>query len=374
MTDQEFLEYVQSGGQVETDDPMPDEYRAKLIKFIEMHGNSELMGVLPEREWILRAPTLQRKLALTAKVQDEVGHAQLIYRVVEDLGKPREQCLADLISGKSKFHNVFHYPTKTWGDVGVIAWLVDAAAIISQKALLKCSYAPYARIMKKICWEESFHILHGRDVILTMMNGTDEQRELVQEAVNRWWGPLMQFHGNPIPAEDDPMYIWRIKSQGNGEARQQFLDGYVPQIWELGLTVPDPKLRKDDDGVWEFTEPDWDELKHVVTGHGPMTAGAARAARAGARARRNGSAAPCSPKRRDRSSRCSGRSGRVSLSRMPARSQHPMRRSQRPTRGSSTAGAASRSRSGSSRASRCCRSRSSSTSSSATTTGSTATR
>jgi ring-1,2-phenylacetyl-CoA epoxidase subunit PaaA len=150
--EQEFLDYVQSGGQVETDDWLPEDYRAKLIKFIEMHGNSELMGVLPEREWILRAPTLQRKLALTAKVQDEVGHSQLIYRVVEDLGKPREQCLDDLISGKSKFHNVFHYPTKTWGDVGVIAWLVDAAAIISQKALLKCSYAPYARIMKKICW------------------------------------------------------------------------------------------------------------------------------------------------------------------------------------------------------------------------------
>src|SRR5881396_1842845 len=219
----EFLEYVQSGGQVETTDWMSDDYRAKLIKFIEMHGNSELMGVLPEREWILRAPTLQRKLALTAKVQDEVGHSQLIYRVVEDLGKPREQCLADLISGKSKFHNVFHYPTKTWGDVGVIAWLVDAAAIISQ------------------------------------------------EALNRWWGPLMQFHGNPIPKDDDPMYVWRIKSQGNGEARQQFLDGYVPQIWELGLRVPDPKLRKTDDGVWEYSEPDWDELKHVVTGHGPKT-------------------------------------------------------------------------------------------------------
>jgi ring-1,2-phenylacetyl-CoA epoxidase subunit PaaA len=270
--EQEFLEYVQGGGQVETDDWMPDEYRARLIKFIEMHGNSELMGVLPEREWILRAPTLQRKLALTAKVQDEVGHSQLIYRVVEDLGKPREQCLGDLISGKSKFHNVFHYPTKTWGDVGVIAWLVDAAAIISQKALLKCSYAPYARIMKKICWEESFHILHGRDVVLTMMLGTDEQRELVQEALDRWWGPLMQFHGNPISRDEDPMFIWRIKSQGNEEARQQFLDGYVPQIWELGLTVPDPNLRKRDDGVWEYTEPDWDELKHVVTGHGPQTA------------------------------------------------------------------------------------------------------
>jgi ring-1,2-phenylacetyl-CoA epoxidase subunit PaaA len=269
--EQAFLEYVQAGGQVETTDWMPEDYRAKLIKFIEMHGNSELMGVLPEREWILRAPTLQRKLALTAKVQDEVGHSQLIYRVVEDLGKPREQCLADLVAGKSKFHNVFHYPTKTWGDVGVIAWLVDAAAIVSQKALLKCSYAPYARIMKKICWEESFHILHGRDVILALVTGTQEQFELVQEAINRWWPPVMQFHGNPIPRDEDPMWQWRIKSQGNEEARQQFLDGYVPQIRELGLEVPDPKLRKRDDGVWEYTEPDWDELKRVVTGGGERT-------------------------------------------------------------------------------------------------------
>ena len=342
---------------------MPDEYRAKLIKFIEMHGNSELMGVLPEREWILRAPTLQRKLALTAKVQDEVGHSQLIYRVVEDLGKPREQCLADLISGKSKFHNVFHYPTMTWGDVGVIAWLVDAAAIISQKALLKCSYAPYARIMKKICWEESFHILHGRDVILTMMNGTDEQRELVQEALTRWWPPLMQFHGNPIPAADDPVVQWRIKTQGNEEARQQFLDGYVPQIWELGLTVPDPKLRKRDDGVWEYTEPDWDELRSVVTGHGPKTAERLEFRRVSREetewvrrvaARRRGV--------RSWSGRSSGRSGRASRSSTPARSSRPTRRSRGPTRTSSTAGAASRSRSGSSRASRSSRSRTSSTS------------
>src|SRR6476646_4910022 len=269
---QEFLAYVQEGGQVEATDWLPDEYRQRLIKFIEMHAGSELMGVLPEREWILKAPTLQRKLALTAKVQDEVGHAQLIYRVAEDLGKPRAEMFADLLSGKAKFHNVFHYPTRTWGDVGVIAWLVDAAAIISQKALLKCSYAPYARIMKKICWEESFHILHGRDVILAMVTGTPEQFELVQEAVNRWWGPLMTFHGNPIAADSDPMYIWRIKSQGNEEARQQFLDGYVPQIWELGLTVPDTKLGKRDDGAWEYTEPDWAEIKQVVTGHGPRTA------------------------------------------------------------------------------------------------------
>src|SRR6266496_6114275 len=269
--EQAFLEYVQGGGQVETADWLPDDYRAKLIKFIEMHGNSELMGVLPEREWILKAPTLQRKLALTAKVQDEVGHAQLIYRVVEDLGKPRADSLEDLVSGKAKFHNVFHYPTVSWGDVGVIAWLVDAAAIISQMALLKCSYAPYARIMKKICWEESFHILHGRDVILTLMNGTDSQRELVQEALDRWWGPLMQFHGNPIPPESDLVLQYRIKTKDNESLRQEFLDGYVPQIWELGLTVPDPNLRRSDDGVWEYSEPDWEELRTVVTGHGPRS-------------------------------------------------------------------------------------------------------
>ena len=252
---------------------MPDEYRARLIKFIEMHGNSELMGVLPERDWILRAPTLQRKLALTAKIQDEVGHAQLIYRVVEDLGKARNACLDDLVSGKSKFHNVFHYPTRTWSDVGVIAWLVDAAAIVSQKALLKCSYAPYARIMKKICWEESFHILHGRDVILAMVTGTEEQFGLVQEALDRWWKPLMQFHGNPIAAEADPMYVWRIKSQGNEEARQQFLEGYVPQIRELGLTIPDPRAAKGrGDRAWLYTEPDWENLRAVVTGHGPASA------------------------------------------------------------------------------------------------------
>ena len=268
----EFVDYVQSGGLVEPTDWMPDEYRKRLIKFIEMHANSELMGVLPERDWILRAPTLQRKLALTAKIQDEVGHAQLIYRVVEDLGKPREACLDDLIAGKAKFHNVFHYPTRSWGDVGVIAWLVDAAAIVSQKALLKTSYAPYARIMKRVCWEESFHILHGRDVVLAMVNGTDSQREMVQEALDRWWEPLMMFHGTPIPAEEDPMYYWRIKSQANEDARQQFLEGYVPQVWELGLSLPDPKLHRGDDGVWAYTTPDWDKLMSVVSGNGPASA------------------------------------------------------------------------------------------------------
>src|SRR6266700_4437374 len=223
MSEAEFLEYVQSGGQVETDDWMPDEYRSRLIKFIEMHANSELMGVLPEREWIMRAPNLRRKLALTAKVQDEVGHAQLLYRVAEDLGKPREAMITDLIAGRTKFHNVFHYPTRSWADVGIIAWLVDAAAIVAQQALRESSYAPYARTMKKICWEESVHIMHGRDVVLTMVNGTEKQRAMVQEALDRWWGPLMQMHGPRSDRAKDRDIHWRIKNKDNDTLRQEFL-------------------------------------------------------------------------------------------------------------------------------------------------------
>ena len=162
------------GGKVEATDPMPDEYRTAVLRFVEMHANSELMGVLPERDWIMRAPTLRRKLALTAKVQDEVGHAQLLYRVAEDLGKPREAMFDDLLAGRTKFHNVFHYPTVSWADIGMIAWLVDAAAIVAQQALRDSSYAPYARTMRKICWEESVHIMHGRDVVVTMVTGTPD--------------------------------------------------------------------------------------------------------------------------------------------------------------------------------------------------------
>ena len=171
-----FEAHVMNGGKVEAVDAMPDEYRTAVLRFVEMHANSELMGVLPEREWLMRAPTLRRKLALTAKVQDEVGHAQLLYRVAEDLGKPREAMFDDLLAGKTKFHNVFHYPTVGWADVGMIAWLVDAAAIVAQQALRDSSYAPYARTMRKICWEESVHIMHGRDVVVTMVTGTPAQR------------------------------------------------------------------------------------------------------------------------------------------------------------------------------------------------------
>ncbi|MGH2407582.1 MAG: 1,2-phenylacetyl-CoA epoxidase subunit PaaA [Candidatus Limnocylindrales bacterium] len=267
-----FEAHVTGGGKVEANDWMPDEYRSEVIRFVEMHANSELMGVLPEREWILRAPTLRRKLALTAKVQDEAGHAQLLYRVAEDLGKPREAMFDDLLAGKTKFHNVFHYPTRSWGDVGVIAWLVDAAAIVAQQALRDSSYAPYARTMRKICWEESVHIMHGRDVVTTLVNGTAEQFAMVQESLDRWWGPLMQMHGPRSPREKDRDLHWRIKAKTSEELRQEFLDIYVPRIRELGLTLPDPELRYDEaERTWRYTEPDWDELRTVVTNHGPMS-------------------------------------------------------------------------------------------------------
>jgi ring-1,2-phenylacetyl-CoA epoxidase subunit PaaA len=267
-----FEAYVAAGGKVEAGDAMPDVYRTAVLRFVEMHANSELMGVLPEREWLMRAPTLRRKLALTAKVQDEVGHAQLLYRVAEDLGKSREAMLDDLLAGRTKFHNVFHYPTRSWADVGIIAWLVDAAAIVAQQALRDSSYAPYARTMRKICWEESVHIMHGRDVVVTMVTGTSSQRAQIQEALDRWWGPLMQMHGPRTPRERDLDLRWRIKAKTSEELRQEFLTIYVPRLLELGLVIPDPALRFDAaDGVWRYTEPDWDELRTVVTNHGPMS-------------------------------------------------------------------------------------------------------
>lgn len=268
-----FRAHIEAGGQVEATDWMPDEYRRRVLRFVEMHANSEIMGALPERDWIGRAPSLKRKLGLSAKIQDEVGHAQLIYRVAEDLGKPREQMFADLIAGKSKFHNVFHYPTRSWGDVGAISWLVDGAAILSQSGLLRCSYAPYARIMKRICWEEAVHLKHGEDICLTLAGGTPLQRAMLQEAIDRWWEPLMMFHGPPTPPEKDGDLAWRIKAKPNEELRQEFLDRYVPQMLEIGLTVPDPACRKDPEtGRWQYTEPDWGRLAQIGNGGGPASA------------------------------------------------------------------------------------------------------
>jgi ring-1,2-phenylacetyl-CoA epoxidase subunit PaaA len=267
-----FEAHIADGGSVEATDWMPDEYRNAVLRFVEMHANSELMGVLPEREWLMRAPTLRRKLALTAKVQDEVGHAQLLYRIAEDLGKPREAMFDDLLAGTTKFHNVFHYPTVGWADVGMIAWLVDAAAIVAQQALRDSSYAPYARTMRKICWEESVHIMHGRDVVVTMVLGTTRQRADIQDALERWWGPLMQMHGPRSPRDADRDLHWRIKAKTSEELRQEFLTIYVPRIRELGLVIPDGGLRLDETtGVWTYAEPDWAELRTVVTNHGPMS-------------------------------------------------------------------------------------------------------
>jgi ring-1,2-phenylacetyl-CoA epoxidase subunit PaaA len=269
----EFRGRIQAGEKIEASDWMPDEYRHSALKFIEMHANSEVMGALPEREWIPRAPTLRRKLSLTAKVQDEVGHGQILYRVAEDLGKSREAMFDDLVNGRTKFHNVFHYPTRSWGDVAVIGWLIDGAALVTQKALLDASYAPYVRAMRRICPEESLHLRHGEDLTLELVSGTTEQREMFQEAVNRWWQPIMHFFGPPSKPDRDVLLYWGIKTRTNEDLRQEFFSTYVPKLWDLGISVPDPDLRFDGErGEWIWSEPDWDEFWRVVKGDGPMTA------------------------------------------------------------------------------------------------------
>ncbi|MBY5163255.1 1,2-phenylacetyl-CoA epoxidase subunit PaaA [Salsipaludibacter albus] len=266
---EEFLEQVHNGRLVEPHDWMPETYRRLNLKFIEMHANSEIMGALPEREWIARAPTLKRKRSLAAKVQDEVGHGQLIYRVAESLGKPRRQMYDDLVHGRSSFHNVFHYPTHTWGDVACIGFLVDGAAIVTQRALLDTSYGPYVRVMKRVVAEESLHYRHGEDIMLALASGTDEQFAMLQEAVTRWWEPIMHFFGTDVAAEDDPSMHWGIKPQTNETSRQSWMSQYIPKMWDMGLELPDDQLRWDpDEEVWIYTEPDWDRLKAIVKGEG----------------------------------------------------------------------------------------------------------
>ena len=212
-------------------------------------------------------------MSLTAKVQDEVGHAQLIYSIAQDLGKSRDEMIADLIAGKTKFHNVFHYPTESWGDVALIGWLIDGAALVTQHALLKSNYAPYVRILKRICAEESLHLKHGEDITLELAAGTPAQRALFQDALDRWWEPIMHFFGPSYAPANDALLMWRFKTRANEDLRQEFLDRYVPRIRSLGFVIPDPALQKDEaTGRWRYTEPDWDVLKAVVTGNGPATA------------------------------------------------------------------------------------------------------
>jgi ring-1,2-phenylacetyl-CoA epoxidase subunit PaaA len=273
---EEFLERIHAGHKVEPSDWMPATYRQLNVKFIEMHANSEIMGALPEREWIARAPSLRRKRSLAAKVQDEVGHAHLIYRVAETLGRPRQAMYEDLIAGRGRFHNVFHYPTYSWGDVACIGFLVDGAAIVTQRALLETSYAPYVRVMRRVVAEESLHYRHGEDLLLAMASGTDEQFAMLQEAVDRWWTPILHFFGTDVAAEDDPMIRWGVKTRTNEESRQEWLNTYVPKMWDLGIELPDPELAYDADAKrWRYTEPDWDELAALVKGE-PSEATATR--------------------------------------------------------------------------------------------------
>ncbi len=270
-----FAERIARGDQIEAGEWMPAEYRFEAQRLIQMHANSEIMGALPEREWIPRAPTLARKMALTAKVQDEVGHAMLLYRVAETLGRPREEMFAELVEGRARFHNVFHYPAETWADVAIIQVFVDGAAMQTQGALRSCSYAPYSRVLKRICYEEDFHIQLGLDVFRSLAEGTPRQRAMLQDALNRWWVPILQFFGMPdrVSPHTEKMLAWRLKVKSNEELRQQFLRRFVPIILEYGLEVPDPHLRwVEEEQRYVYTEPDWEELRRVGRNGGPKSA------------------------------------------------------------------------------------------------------
>jgi ring-1,2-phenylacetyl-CoA epoxidase subunit PaaA len=284
----EFEDRVHKGGLVEPDDWIPHNYRVGMLRMAEHHANSEIVGALPEGEWITRAPSLRRKLALIAKVQDEVGHGQMLYRVSQDLGKPRDQMLRDLITGKTKYHNVFNYPAPTWADVAMIQWLVDGAAIMNQATLADGSYGPYVRTMKRINMEEAFHFKSGEDMVLTLMSGTPRQKQMAQEAFDRWWEPCLMFFGPPDKdsVKTTPFMRWRIKTATNDELRQRFVDRFAPAALDLRLKVhvtkkddkgmvlerkPDPELRYDEAaGHWRFSQPDWNEFYRVVKGNGPL--------------------------------------------------------------------------------------------------------
>jgi len=269
----EFEARIAAGDRVEPGDWMPDEYRQNLIRMIGQHAHSEIVGQLPEGKWIPYAPGFRRKLILLAKVQDEAGHGQLLYRAAETLGKSRENMMDELLAGKAKYSNVFNYPTPTWADVGVIGWLVDTAAVINQTMLAQGSYGPYARAMKRICYEESFHIKQGYDAVVALTKGTLEQRAMAQDAVNRWWYPTLMMSGPPDSMSDHTARAmrWRIKTKTNDQVRQEFVDHIVPQIRAIGLEVPDRNCAYDEkSGHYRFTAPDWNELRRVVNGDGPM--------------------------------------------------------------------------------------------------------
>ncbi|MTW18495.1 1,2-phenylacetyl-CoA epoxidase subunit A [Rhodoplanes serenus] len=269
---QRFQERIDAEERIEPNDWMPEAYRRTLVRQISQHAHSEIIGMQPEGNWITRAPSLRRKAALLAKVQDECGHGLYLYAAAETLGVAREEMVDQLLAGKAKYSSIFNYPTLTWADIGAIGWLVDGAAIMNQIPLCRCSYGPYARAMIRVCKEESFHQRQGYEIMLTLCRGTAEQKEMAQDALNRWWWPCLMMFGPPDSASQhtDTSTRWKIKRFTNDELRRKFVDATVPQAHFLGLTVPDPELRFDEaTGHWVHGAIDWDEFKQVVAGNGP---------------------------------------------------------------------------------------------------------
>ena len=269
---EKFQEKIEGEIKIEPKDWMPEKYRQTLIRQISQHAHSEIVGMLPEGNWITRAPSLKRKAILLAKVQDEAGHGLYLYSATETLGITREQTINDLHSGKAKYSSIFNYPTLTWADIGAIGWLVDGAAILNQVMLTRTSYGPYARAMVRICKEESFHQRQGFEILLVLSRGTKEQKEMCQDAINRWWWPSLMMFG-PHDSESthsDQSMKWKIKRKSNDELRQNFVDMIAEQAKVLGMTLPDPELKWDEKrNHYDFGEINWEEFWNVVKGNGP---------------------------------------------------------------------------------------------------------
>jgi ring-1,2-phenylacetyl-CoA epoxidase subunit PaaA len=267
-----FQDKIDADIKIEPRDWMPDDYRATLIRQIGQHAHSEVVGQLPEGNWITRAPTLERKAILLAKVQDEAGHGLYLYSAAETLGESRDELIRLLHEGKMKYSSIFNYPTLNWADIGAVGWLVDGAAIVNQVALQRTSYGPYARAMVRICKEESFHARQGYSAMMAMAFGTPQQKQMAQDALNRMWFPCLMMFG-PSDAESvhsEQSMAWRIKIKSNDELRQQYVDQTVPQIEYLGLELPDPGIKWNEErGHYDFSEPDWSEFFNVIKGNGP---------------------------------------------------------------------------------------------------------
>jgi ring-1,2-phenylacetyl-CoA epoxidase subunit PaaA len=267
-----FQEKIDKEIKIEPHDWMPEEYRQTLIRQISQHAHSEIVGMLPEANWITRAPNLRRKAILLAKVQDEAGHGLYLYSATETLGADREDTIDDLHAGKAKYSSIFNYPTLTWADIGAIGWLVDGAAIMNQVPLCRCSYGPYARAMVRICKEESFHQRQGFEIMTRLANGTSQQKNMAQDALNRFWWPALMMFG---PNDEDSKHTqqsmkWKIKRHSNDELRQQFIDVTVPQAEMIGLTIPDKELKFDPaTGHYKYGVINWDEFREVLNGNGP---------------------------------------------------------------------------------------------------------